>query len=103
MTNFYYFTYEGYDFRISDWYVDDFSDFKKGRVEIKVDDNWDDIISYEHQENYDCLHLCTGRTEEFFEGSNFYFSDDDITDFIERNVISVEHFVKYELGQKEIN
>lgn len=91
------FTYEGFEFRSSEWYVDDFSDFKKGKVEIKVNGEWIDIISYEHQEGYDSLHICTGRGEEFFEGSNFFFSEDNITDFIERNVISVEHFVTYEL------
>lgn len=98
MNNFYYFEHDGYNFRMDDWHTDDFSDNTKGIVQIELDNGeWVSIVSYSGCEGDHTLELVTNkRTEYFHESDNFDFDEDSATDFIYRNVISLEHWLTYE-------
>lgn len=105
MKNYYNFDYNGYKFRMTDWHTDDFSDHEKGIVQIYIEDieEWFNIVAYESDWHTKTLEIVTNkRTEIYHDKDNFIFDENSVTDFIERNVISIDYWLQYEIKVGEL-
>lgn len=90
------FEYKGYNFRISEWNADDYSDSVKGLVEVDTDYGWVEIIEYEGFEGDDKLTLLDDNeiTRKYIEYDYFIFNEKHVLDFIKDHEHKVMELIK---------
>ncbi|MDG6736471.1 hypothetical protein QCE96_08020 [Staphylococcus aureus] len=92
------FEYKGYNFKMNEWSLSDFSDETKGYVQAETNLGWVDIIEYHSFEDNSTLTLLdeNNYTERYYEDDNFYFDEEHVTSFISGNEYSVMELIKEE-------
>lgn len=94
------FKYKEYDFRISQWNTDDFSDSVKGLVEVDTELGWIEVIEYKGFEGKDTLTLLDDNeiTRQYIEFDYFVFNERHVLNFIKDHEHKVMELIKEEVG-----